>query len=118
MDELIFPIQELGNSELKVQVDQIHRMGEFIHQPPQQAIEVPGRAAAHSYVEIGSRPEAAGSHRAKDEHIPASLLLADLDRAGYIGAVLVGNRFRRQLPPRFPGVRRRSGLEIETNPHV
>lgn len=40
-DALIFPLQELGNSELKVQVDQIHRMGEFIHQSTEQTEEVP-----------------------------------------------------------------------------
>ena len=110
-DELIFPLQERGDAHFEVQIDEVHRMGEFIHQPPKQTIEVPGRTAAHSYVEVGARPEAAGGHRAKDEHIPASLLLADLDRAGYIGAVLLGNRLPWHCHPRFPGIRRRSKLE-------
>ena len=41
MEELIFPLQELGNPEFKVQIDQIHRMGEFIHQSTKQTEEVP-----------------------------------------------------------------------------
>ena len=40
-NELAFPIQELGNPELKVQIDQIHRMGEFIHQSTKQTVKVP-----------------------------------------------------------------------------
>ena len=34
MEELIFPLQELGNPDFEIQVDQVHRMGEFIHRLP------------------------------------------------------------------------------------
>ena len=107
MDELIFLLKELRNPDFKIQINQVYRMGELIHQSPQQTIEVPRWTATHSNIQIGVRPITTGHYRAKYEHIPAPLCLADLYRPGYIGAVLIGNPFRRYchiLPPCFPAV--------------
>ncbi len=50
MQELPFLLEEIGHSGFQVQIDQIHGMGEFIHQPAKQAIEALGGTTADSDV--------------------------------------------------------------------
>ena len=103
MHELAFLLEEFSDPGFNIQINQIHRMGEFIHQSPQKAIEMPGWTTTDTDVQIGPGPMPSGSDGAENEHISASFRLAYLHRKGYIGAVLVGNRCRRHghlFPPK------------------
>jgi hypothetical protein len=52
MHELILLLEELGDSGLQVQIDQIHGTGDFFHQSTKQAIETLGRTATDAYVQV------------------------------------------------------------------
>ena len=92
--ELTFLLEEFSDSGFNIQINQVHWVGELIHQSPQQAIKVPGWTTTNTDIQIRPGPIHSGSDRAEKVNLPASFRLAYLHRPGYIGAVLVGNRCR------------------------
>jgi hypothetical protein len=52
LHQLPLLLKELGDAGFQVQVDQIHGMGEFIHQPAEQAVEAFGRTATDANIQV------------------------------------------------------------------